>query len=85
MWSLLGWKGNSGAPERSALLERFIAKFGKARIRLLLSDPEFVGYDWINHLVQNDIPFVTRMMEGHHVVNAAGHVHKLVHPCQGER
>lgn len=79
MWSLLGWKGNSGAPERIALLERFIAKFGKARIRLLLSDREFVGYDWINHLVQNDIPFVTRMMEGHHVVNAAGHVHKLVH------
>lgn len=79
MWSLLDWKGNSGAPERVALMERFIAKFGKHRIGLLLADREFIGYDWFNYLVLNDIPFVIRMLEGHHVLTAAGARRKLVH------
>jgi hypothetical protein len=35
MWTVLDWRGNSGAPERIALMQRFCTVFGKARIRVL--------------------------------------------------
>ena len=40
MWTVLDRAGNSGAPERIALMQRFIATFGKARIGLLPGDRE---------------------------------------------
>ena len=38
MWIVLDRAGNSGAPERMALLERYIAAFGKDSIGMLLGD-----------------------------------------------
>ena len=64
MWTVLDRAGNSGAKERIALIERFIAVFGKARIGLLLGDREFIGTDWLNYLIERDIPFVIRMRAG---------------------
>lgn len=64
MWSVLDRAGNSGAKERIALIERFIATFGKARIGLLLGDREFIGTDWLNYLIERDIPYVIRMRAG---------------------
>src|SRR5690606_38933533 len=61
MWTVLDRAGNSGAKERIALVERFIATFGKARIGLLLGDREFIGVEWLNYLIERDIPFVIRM------------------------
>ena len=51
MWTVLDRAGNSGAKERIALVERFIAVFGKARIGLLLGDREFIGTEWLNYLI----------------------------------
>jgi hypothetical protein len=64
MWTVLDRAGNSGAQERIALIERFIAVFGKARIGLLLGDREFIGTEWLNYLIERDIPFVIRMRAG---------------------
>ena len=61
LWTQLGRKGNSATPERIALLQRFITLFGKERIGILLADREFVGEDWFNWLITNDIPFVIRL------------------------
>lgn len=46
MWDLLPKRGNSNTAERIALLERFIAQFGKEKIACLLADREFVGNEW---------------------------------------
>ena len=48
---MLDRAGNSGAKERIALVERFIAVFGKERIGLLLGDREFIGTEWLNYLI----------------------------------
>lgn len=64
MWTVLDRAGNSGALERIGLLDRYIAAFGKDSIKMLLGDREFIGADWINHLLQNDIPFTQRLREG---------------------
>ena len=45
MWTVLDRPGNSGAPERIALLERYIARVGRESIGLLLGDREFIGTD----------------------------------------
>ncbi len=38
MWTVLDRPGNSGAPERIALIERYIATFGKDSSGMLLAD-----------------------------------------------
>jgi hypothetical protein len=72
MWTVLDRAGNSGAPERIALIERFVAAFGKARIGLLLGDREFIGTEWLNYLIRHDIPFVIRMRAGQRATTAEG-------------
>ena len=72
MWTVLDRAGNSGTKERIALIERFIAAFGKARIGLVLGDREFIGTDWLNYLIENDIPFVIRMRAGQRATTAEG-------------
>ncbi len=61
MWTVLDRPGNSGAAERIALMERYIARFGAGSIGLLLADREFIGEEWFNWLIRNDIPFAIRM------------------------
>jgi hypothetical protein len=77
MWSVLGHAGNSGTAERIALIERFIAVFGKERIGLLLGDREFIGTEWLNYLIGNDIPFVIRMRAGQRATTAEGRTGSL--------
>ena len=60
MWIVLDRPGNSGAPERIALIRRYIATFGKGSIGMLLGDREFIGDTWFNHLIKEDIPFTIR-------------------------
>ena len=77
MWTVLDRAGNSGAPERIALVQRFIATFGKARIGLVLGDREFIGTEWLSYLTQNDIPFVIRMRAGQRATTAEGRTGSL--------
>ena len=66
LWDILDHRGCSTMAQRQALLVRFMALFGKKSIKLLLGDAEFIGNQWFEFLVENDIPFVIRV---------SGHLH----------
>jgi Transposase DDE domain len=72
MWTVLDRAGNSGAKERIALIERYIARFGQESIGLLLGDREFIGTEWLNYLMKMDIPYVIRMRAGQRATTAEG-------------
>jgi hypothetical protein len=67
LWHILDYGGGSSMAQRMALLTRFMALFGKKSIKLLLGDAEFIGNQWFEFLVENDIPFVIRV-SGHLIV-----------------
>jgi hypothetical protein len=60
-WTLLPKAGNSNTAERRDLMERFLAYFGRTRIRALLADREFVGGEWLGYLQRQQIPFRIRL------------------------
>ena len=72
-WTLLPGAGNSSTAARIALIERYLAHFPVASIRLLLADREFVGADWIKFLNDNNIPFAIRLREDLRVTDEDGH------------
>jgi Transposase DDE domain len=61
LWDVLDHAGGSSMAQRKALLVRFMALFGKRSIKLLLADLEFIGNQWFEFLVKNDVPFVIRV------------------------
>lgn len=61
LWHVLDRAGASSTAQRKALLERFIALFGRSSIKLLLADREFKGNEWFEFLVENDIAFAIRV------------------------
>lgn len=67
LWHILDHGGSSNTKQRQALLVRFMALFGKKSIKLLLADLEFIGNQWFEFLVENDIPFVIRVKGSFHV------------------
>lgn len=67
LWCVLGDKrGNSSQEERISLLNRFIEYFGSEKIECLTADREFVGNDWIDFLVLNQIRFYIRVRKNMH-------------------
>jgi hypothetical protein len=72
LWKVLGRAGNSGAPERMELLERYSKLFGKDSIAMLLGDREFIGRTWLNYLIMKDIPFTIRLREKMYVTTYDG-------------
>ncbi|MBK8752435.1 MAG: IS4 family transposase [Candidatus Competibacteraceae bacterium] len=60
-WSVLGKAGNSNTAERIALMERFLAVFGVARVAVLLADREFMGEAGFHWLQTQRIPFHQRI------------------------
>jgi Transposase DDE domain len=67
LWHILDHGGSSNTKQRQALLARFMALFGKKSIKLLLADLEFIGNQWFEFLVENDIPFAIRVKGGFYV------------------
>ncbi len=63
LWDMLDHGGSSTMAQRQALLARFMALFGKSAIKLLLADREFIGNQWFEFLVENDIPFAIRVSD----------------------
>lgn len=63
LWDMLDHGGSSTMVQRQALLARFMALFGKGSIKLLLADREFIGNQWFEFLVENDIPFAIRVSD----------------------
>lgn len=62
-WTLLKKDGTSNTAERIAILQRFIHLFGAQCIQGLLADREFIGRQWFQWLVTNNIPFCIRVKE----------------------
>lgn len=60
-WTVLGKAGNSTTAERIALLEQFLATFGRERVAMLLGDREFIGAEWLGYLHRVRLPFRIRI------------------------
>lgn len=63
MWVLLDHADNSDTSMRIALMERYLRLFGAASIEALLEDREFIGAEWMEFLIENNIPFAIRLKE----------------------
>lgn len=71
-WELLDKKGNSDTAERIALIQKFIAQFGKTGIAGILGDREFIGGDWFGWLITEKIPFYMRIKKNTVTTNSCG-------------
>lgn len=60
-WSVLNLEGNSCLRDRTSLFERALKRFPADRIEVFLADREFVGKEWFNYLIKNNIPFIIRV------------------------
>ena len=89
LWSVLDNRGGSSdSGERIALMQRYLAIFGAASIRLLLADREFIGIEWMDFLNKNNIPFAIRMKEKLIVATEDGRrlaLGSLLRKCRGVR
>lgn len=63
LFRLLQKKGNSNTEERIAIIERYIALFGRDSIDCLVADREFVGADWLAYLNVRRIRYHIRIRE----------------------
>lgn len=61
MWRVLDRAGPSSSRERINLMQRYVACCGCDTINILLADREFIGAQWFEFLVENDIPFAIRV------------------------
>jgi len=76
LWTVMPNPGASDTTERIELLARFVALFGKERLRFLTADREFIGFDWIGWLLQEQIPFRIRIKAGEYLLHADGREYK---------
>lgn len=60
-WLELDKRGNSNSKERIDLLNLFIKDFGSSRIDYLVADREFIGHEWFQYLIDNNINFAIRV------------------------
>lgn len=63
MWVLLNHAGNSATAQRIALIKRYLKLFGASSIQALLADREFIGAEWMEFLIENNVPFAIRIKE----------------------
>jgi hypothetical protein len=61
MWTLLDHGGNSDTAQRIALMRRYLCLFGASSIEALLADREFIGAEWLEFLIENNVPFAIRL------------------------
>lgn len=76
LWTVMPACGASDTKERIDLLTRFIEMFGKERMRFLTADREFIGFDWINWLLREQIPFRIRIKACEYLTHADGREQK---------
>lgn len=76
LWTVMPNGGASDTTERKDLLGRFVALFGRERIRFLTADREFIGFDWIAWLLQEKIPFRIRIKAGEYLLHPDGRERK---------
>ena len=77
MWTVLDKLGTSNQAERMALMQRYLALFGSGSIAWLLADREFVGGQWMEFLLQNNVFFAIRVKEDSHIQVRDGRRYQL--------
>lgn len=60
-WAALDLEGNSTTGERIAILKRVLKRFGVDKIAAFTADREFIGQEWFEFLIEENIPFVIRV------------------------
>ncbi len=86
-WEMLDKRGNTNQLERKDIIQRFIKRFGKDNINIILADREFVGATWFNWLNDNNIPFAIRIKKSSKVSNHHGkqvQIKNLFHHVTGK-
>lgn len=76
LWSVLPDCGASDTNERQVLLQRFLLLFGKERVRFLTADREFIGFEWVNWLLVQQIPFRIRIKASEYLQHIDGREQK---------
>ena len=71
-WSFLNKKGNSNTAERIALMDKFIATFGRDGIACLTADREFIGHKWFKYLRKERVLFRIRIRQNFKVAGKKG-------------
>ena len=64
-WMVLKKGGSSSCEERTQILKKIIEKVGRKNIKVLLADCEFIGDQWFQFLVEQNIPFIIRVKGGY--------------------
>lgn len=74
LWYDIPNAGASDTVARKILMARFIALFGRERLRLLTADREFIGKEWIGWLIDERVPFRIRIKQGEFLTHPDGRV-----------
>jgi hypothetical protein len=91
LWTVMPECGASDTAERIDLLSRFVKLFGRERLRFLSADREFIGWEWINWLLEQRLPFRIRIKAGEYLSEQKGqeqtawHWFARAHRCRAQR
>jgi hypothetical protein len=77
MWTMLDKQGSSNTDERIALMRRYLNIFGPRSIRYFLAGREFIGPEWMEFLLQNNVLFSIRVKAKISVTLDDGRTHLL--------
>lgn len=69
LWRVLPKKGCSDTRERIELVEEFVRLFGRASLRYLCADREFVSLGWFAYLRRERLPFRIRVRANTKITN----------------
>ena len=65
LWEVVNHKGNATAAEHKAIIEKFVAEFGRERILRVYADREFGSCLLFSYLIENKIDFHIRLKTSH--------------------
>jgi hypothetical protein len=65
LWEVMSHKGNATAAEHKAIIEKFVAEFGRRRILRVYADREFGSFELFSYLIEKRIDFHIRLKTSH--------------------
>lgn len=65
LWEVMDHKGNATALEHIAIINRFVAEFGRDKIERVYGDREFSSYELFAYLTREKIDFHIRLKANH--------------------
>ena len=72
LWTVMPDCGASDTAERKELLGRFLALFGRERLRFVTADREFIGFEWVGWLLKERISFRIRIKANEYLLHGDG-------------